>query len=67
LNGQRAVNLWFTGLSRSGKFTLAQVFEEPLHPMGCRRFVLDEENVLRSLCGDLGYGLEIGLKTLPDR
>jgi adenylylsulfate kinase-like enzyme len=60
-------SLVYRTLSGSGKFTLAQVVEEPLYPMGCCTFVLVRVNVLRSLCGDVDYGLEIGLKTLPDR
>ncbi|MBT9174182.1 MAG: GDP-mannose 4,6-dehydratase [Syntrophomonadaceae bacterium] len=58
LNGHRAVNLWFTGLSGSGKSALAHAVEERLHAMGCRTFVFDGDNVRHGLCGDLGFSLE---------
>ncbi|MDP3696242.1 MAG: adenylyl-sulfate kinase, partial [Desulfocapsaceae bacterium] len=45
LNKHKAVNLWFTGLSGSGKSTIAHAVEEHLHMMGCRTFVFDGDNV----------------------
>ena len=57
-NGHRAVVLWFTGLSASGKSTLAHAVEERLHAMGCSTYVLDGDNVRHGLCSDLGFSLQ---------
>lgn len=54
-NGHKSVIMWFTGLSSSGKSTLAHAVEERLHRMGCRTFVLDGDNVRHGLCSDLGF------------
>lgn len=58
MNGYKAVNLWFTGLSGPGKSTLAHVVEERLHTLGCRTFVFDGDNVRHGLCRDLGFSSE---------
>ncbi len=55
LNGHRAVNLWFTGLSGSGKSTIAHAVEEHLFRAGCRTFVFDGDNVRHGLCSDLDF------------
>jgi adenylylsulfate kinase len=55
LNGHRAAILWFTGLSGSGKSTVAHALEEKLHRRGIRTYVLDGDNVRRGLCKDLGF------------
>lgn len=55
LNGHRSAAIWFTGLSSSGKSTLAHAVEERLYRMKCRTFVLDGDNVRHGLCGDLGF------------
>lgn len=55
LNQHRSVILWFTGLSASGKSTLAHAVEERLHQNNCRTFVFDGDNVRHGLCGDLGF------------
>ncbi len=57
LNRHRSVVVWFTGLSGSGKSTIAHAVEERLHQMGCRTFVLDGDNVRHGLCGDLGFSV----------
>jgi adenylylsulfate kinase len=57
-NGHRGAIVWFTGLSGSGKSTIAHEVEERLHQMGCRTFVLDGDNVRHGLCGDLGFSVE---------
>lgn len=54
-NQHRSVILWFTGLSASGKSTLAHCVEEQLHLLGCRTFVFDGDNVRHGLCADLGF------------
>jgi len=58
LNNHKAVNLWFTGLSGSGKSTIAHAVEERLHRQGCRTFVFDGDNVRHGLCSDLGFSVE---------
>lgn len=57
-NGHRAVVLWFTGLSASGKSTLAHALEDSLHKLGCNTYVLDGDNVRHGLCSDLGFSLD---------
>jgi bifunctional enzyme CysN/CysC len=54
-NGHRAAVLWFTGLSGSGKSTVARQLERRLFEMGCRTFYLDGDNVRHGLNGDLGF------------
>ena len=58
LNGHRSAIVWFTGLSGSGKSTIAHAVEERLHASGCRTFVFDGDNVRHGLCGDLGFSKE---------
>ena len=55
LNGHKSAILWFTGLSGSGKSTVAHSVEERLHQMGCKTFVFDGDNVRHGLCSDLGF------------
>jgi adenylylsulfate kinase len=58
MNGHKSIILWFTGLSNSGKSTIAHAAEEQLHTMGCRTFVFDGDNVRHGLCADLGFSRE---------
>jgi adenylylsulfate kinase len=58
LNGHRGAVLWFTGLSASGKSTLAHAVEEALYQRNCRTFVLDGDNVRHGLNRDLGFSLQ---------
>jgi len=51
----KAIVLWFTGLSGSGKSTIAHAIEEQLFKLGCKTFVLDGDNVRHGLCSDLGF------------
>jgi bifunctional enzyme CysN/CysC len=46
---------WFTGLSGSGKSTIANHFEQKLHAMGKHTYVLDGDNVRHGLNRDLGF------------
>jgi adenylylsulfate kinase len=55
MNGHRSVVLWFTGLSNSGKSTIAHAVEERLFAGGCRTFVFDGDNVRHGLCADLSF------------
>lgn len=58
LNGHRGVAVWFTGLSGSGKSTIAHAVEKKLHYIGCITFVFDGDNVRHGLCSDLGFSKE---------
>jgi bifunctional enzyme CysN/CysC len=53
--GQQPSLLWFTGLSGSGKSTVANLVEAELHASGFHTFMLDGDNVRHGLCGDLGF------------
>ncbi|MDH3400853.1 MAG: sulfate adenylyltransferase subunit CysN [Chromatiales bacterium] len=54
-NGQKARVLWFTGLSGSGKSTVANLVEKKLLSMGKRTYLLDGDNVRHGLNKDLGF------------
>ncbi|MFC0228590.1 adenylyl-sulfate kinase [Serratia aquatilis] len=54
-NGHRGVVLWFTGLSGSGKSTVAGALEQALYPLGVNTYLLDGDNVRHGLCRDLGF------------
>ena len=53
--GQKPRLLWFTGLSGSGKSTIANLVERKLHAMGRHSFLLDGDNVRHGLNKDLGF------------
>jgi adenylylsulfate kinase len=55
LNHQKPVVLWFTGLSGSGKSTIAGAVEQSLFKRGCRCYLLDGDNVRHGLNRDLGF------------
>ncbi|RME74144.1 MAG: adenylyl-sulfate kinase [Chloroflexi bacterium] len=55
LNGHKAAVLWFTGLSGSGKSTVARKVEERLFERGCRTMYLDGDNLRHGLNADLGF------------
>ena len=57
-NGHQAAVLWFTGLSGSGKSTVARQLEKRLFELGCHTFYLDGDNVRHGLNGDLGFSAE---------
>ncbi|MDC3237840.1 adenylyl-sulfate kinase [Schleiferiaceae bacterium] len=54
-NGHKGHVLWFTGLSGSGKSTVASAVERELHQKGIRTFVLDGDNVRTGLNSDLDF------------
>ena len=55
LKGQKPAILWFTGLSGSGKSTIANLVERRLVAMGRHTMVLDGDNVRHGLNRDLGF------------
>ena len=58
LNNHRSCVLWFTGLSASGKSTLATEVERELYRCGIRTYVLDGDNIRHGLNKDLGFSPE---------
>jgi bifunctional enzyme CysN/CysC len=55
LKGQSPAILWFTGLSGSGKSTIANIVEKKLLAMGRHTYMLDGDNVRHGLNRDLGF------------
>jgi len=55
LHGHKGAVVWFTGLSASGKSTIAQHLEKMLYERGCSTYVFDGDNVRHGLCCDLGF------------
>jgi adenylylsulfate kinase len=56
--GQRGVTVWFTGLSASGKSTVALLVDQLLTERGHHCCVLDGDNIRRGLNSDLGFSPE---------
>ena len=52
---QRPLVIWFTGLSASGKSTIAGALEQILTGQGYHTYLLDGDNVRHGLCRDLGF------------
>ena len=52
---QKGVVLWFTGLSGSGKSTIANAVEKILHEAGRLSYLLDGDNIRHGLNKDLGF------------
>jgi bifunctional enzyme CysN/CysC len=55
LNGHPGKVIWFTGLSGSGKSTIANALEKVLHAEGKRTYILDGDNIRQGLNKDLGF------------
>jgi len=55
---QKGVVLWFTGLSGSGKSTIANEVSYKLHKMGKVSYILDGDNIRHGLNKDLGFSPE---------
>ena len=56
--GQRGVTIWLTGLSGSGKSTIAVAAEKRLADRGCLAYVLDGDNIRHGLNKNLGFSPE---------
>lgn len=54
-NGHRPAVVWFTGLSGSGKSTIADLVESELHQRGIHTYLLDGDNIRHGLNRDLGF------------
>ncbi|MBU6410010.1 MAG: adenylyl-sulfate kinase, partial [Verrucomicrobia bacterium] len=54
-NGHRGCVLWLTGLSGSGKSTIATELERELFNLGRHVYILDGDNMRHGLCSDLGF------------
>ncbi len=55
LNNHKSKILWLTGLSGSGKSTIANELEKRLYEKGIRTYVLDGDNIRHGLNKDLGF------------
>jgi len=58
LKQQKPCLLWYTGLSGSGKSTIANAVDALLFERGCHTYLLDGDNVRHGLNGDLGFSDE---------
>lgn len=55
-NGYEGKIIWFTGLSASGKSTIANAFSHRLFELNKQVYVLDGDNIRQGLNNDLGFG-----------
>lgn len=58
INGHKGFTVWFTGLSGSGKSTVAVAVEKALWDRGVRTYILDGDNVRHGLNSNLGFSPE---------
>ena len=56
--GQKGVTIWFTGLSGSGKSTVAVALERALHRLGKLSYRLDGDNIRLGINKNLGFSAE---------
>jgi bifunctional enzyme CysN/CysC len=55
IKGQRPLVVWLTGLSGSGKSTIANIAEQRLHALGLHTMLIDGDNLRQDLNRDLGF------------
>ena len=58
IDGHKGCTMWFTGLSGSGKSTIAVALEKALWDRGVRSYILDGDNIRHGLNADLGFSPE---------
>ena len=58
LHGHKGAVIWFTGLSASGKSTIAHQLEKLLFNVNCSTYSFDGDNVRHGLCSDLGFSAD---------
>ena len=58
MNDHKSAIIWFTGLSSSGKSTLAYALEDILHKNMIRTYVLDGDNIRHGLSCDLDFSVD---------
>ena len=58
MNGHRGVCIWYTGLSGSGKSSIAVRVEERLFELGMKTYILDGDNIRHGLNENLGFSPE---------
>ncbi len=63
-NNHKSLVLWFTGLSASGKSTIAHLVEKELFERGVRAYVLNGDNIRHGLNSDLGFSREDRMENL---
>jgi len=54
-NKHRSFLIWFTGLSGSGKSTIANIVEKKLHEDGIKTYTLDGDNIRKGINNDLSF------------
>src|SRR5690554_4925509 len=57
-NKHNSFLMWFTGLSGSGKSTIANVVEQELHKQGVKTYILDGDNIRKGINSDLSFSPE---------
>lgn len=57
-NNHNSFLMWFTGLSGSGKSTIANVVEQELHKKGIKTYILDGDNIRKGINNDLSFSPE---------
>ena len=57
-NNHNSFLIWFTGLSGSGKSTIANVVEQELHKQGIKTYTLDGDNIRKGINSDLSFAPE---------
>ncbi|MFV0571561.1 MAG: adenylyl-sulfate kinase [Xanthomarina gelatinilytica] len=57
-NKHNSFLIWFTGLSGSGKSTIANVVEQRLHKEGIKTYILDGDNIRKGINSDLSFSPE---------